>query len=335
MKTAPGFEFPPDMARQLHKARRLEWLSLLYVGSAAALLWVTMGSSQAMRTGFFDDLISLVPAIAFLVCTRIAPRTPDQTFPYGYHGVVSIGYLTASLALVAMGLFLLIEAVAKFALGERTTIGGMHLFGHTVWAGWPMLVALAYSSIPSFFLGRAKLRLGPKIHDKILFADAQMMKADWMVGVATAIGVLGVGFGYWWMDPLAAAVASFDILKDGFTNVGVAVADLMERRPRKTDRSGDEPLPDEIRRRMEDLAWVRTADVRLREVGHVFFGEVFVVPRDGVPNLPARIREAVDMVKGLNWRVHDVTVTALDRPLEPQAEGSTQAPPERLAARGS
>ena len=162
---------------------------------------------------------------------------PRPRYPYGFHTAVSIGYLTASLALLAMGSFLLIEAAVKLIADERTTIGGMTLFGQNIWAGWPMLLALIYGSVPSFFLGRAKLALAPRIHDKILFADAQMMKADRMAGTATALGVLGVGLGYWWADPVAAGLVSLDILHDGATNVANAVTDLMNERPKKTDGS--------------------------------------------------------------------------------------------------
>jgi divalent metal cation (Fe/Co/Zn/Cd) transporter len=312
MRAIDAFDLPPEKARDLKKARRLETWTLLYIASSATLLGVTMGTSQAMQTSFFEDVLSAVPAAAFLVCTRIARRKPDPDFPYGYHGVVSIGYLTASLALVVMGAFLLIEAAMKLIANERTTIGGMTLFGHTVWAGWPMLVAVAYTAIPSAFLGRAKLKLAPQIHDKILYADANMMKADWMAETATAIGVLGVGFGLWWLDPVAAALVSTDILKDGVVNVYVAVRDLMEHRPMKTDRSGPEPLPDELRAYIEGLDWVASATVRLREVGHVFFGDVFVTTRGSLEDLPAKIRRAVEDAKSINWRLHDVTITVLD-----------------------
>jgi divalent metal cation (Fe/Co/Zn/Cd) transporter len=198
-------------------------------------------------------VLSVLPAITFLICTRIARRKPTKDFPYGFHGAVSIGYLFASLALMGMGAFLLIEAAMKLIAGERTTIGGVTIFGHTVWAGWVMLPAIAYTAIPSVFLGRAKAEIASKIHDKILYADAEMMKADWMAETATAVGVLGVGFGLWWLDPAAAAVVSADILHDGIKNVKVAVADLIERRPMKTDASEPEPLPDELRAWLERL----------------------------------------------------------------------------------
>jgi len=313
MRSVGTFDLPPEKERDLNKARRLETWTLIYIASAATFLGFTMGTSQAMQTSFFEDVLSAVPAAAFLVCTRIARRKPDNNFPYGYHGAVSIGYLTASLALAGMGAFLLIEATMKLIANERTTIGGMTLFGHTVWAGWPMLVAVAYTAIPSVFFGRAKLKLAPQIHDKILYADANMMKADWMAETATAIGVLGVGFGLWWLDPVAAALVSTDILKDGVVNVYVAVRDLMEHCPMKTDRSGPEPLPDELRAYIEGLNWVASATVRLREMGHVFFGEVFVTPRGSLEDLPAKIRHAVEEAKSTNWRIHDVTITVLDQ----------------------
>jgi divalent metal cation (Fe/Co/Zn/Cd) transporter len=313
MRPVDAFDLPPEKEHDLKKARRLETWTLIYIASSMTFLGLTMGTSQAMRTSFFEDALSAVPAVAFLVCTRIARRKPDKDFPYGYRGVVSIGYLTASLALVGMGAFLLIDATMTLIALERTTIGGMTLFDHTVWAGWPMLAAVAYTAIPSVFLGRAKLKLAPKIHDKVLYADAKMMKADWMAETATASGVLGVGLGLWWLDPVAAAVVSADILKDGMVNVYVAVRDLMEHRPMKTDRSGPEPLPDELRACIEGLDWVASATVRLREVGHVFFGDVFVTPRGSPEDLPAKIRRAVEDAKSINWRLHDVTITVLDR----------------------
>lgn len=312
MRPIDQFELPPDKEQVLRSARSLERWTIVYLMLAATVVGWTMGGSQAMRTSFFEDLISIVPATMFLVCTRIARRKPTPKYPYGFHGAVSIGYLTSSLALVAMGAFLLIEALIKMILVERTTIGGMTVVGYTVWAGWPMIAAILATVGPSILLGRKKLELAPQIHDKILFADAQMMKADWVTATATAVGVLGVGWGFWWVDPVAAALVSLSILKDGVDNVGVAIGDLIERRPMKTDQSGPEPLADALRARIEELDWVASASVRLREVGHVFFGEVFVTPRGASAELPAKIRDAVDTARALNWRLHDVTVTVLD-----------------------
>lgn len=313
MKTSSPFEFPPEQNAVFQKARRLEWLTVAYITSSALALFIAMGSSQAMRTSFFEDVLSLVPALAFLIGTTIARRPPSPNYPYGHHRATSIAFVTAALALVAMGLFLLIEALLKLAHGERTTIGAVHLAGHTLWAGYPMLAAVAYSAVPAVLIGRAKARLAPRIHDKVLHAQADMMKADWMAETATAIGVLGVGLGHWWVDPIAAALVSLDILKDGLKNLRVAASDLMDRRPVHTDSAGPEAVPHDLERWLTAQHWVREAQVRLREEGHVFFGEAYVVPHDGVTDLPRRLRKTMDQLKSLNWRLHDVTITAVDR----------------------
>lgn len=325
MKPVSRVEFPEEQSAALAKARRLEWISIGYLASAAVFLFLVMGSSQAMRTSWVEDMVSLVPPIAFLVSSRLATRGASRKFPYGMHASVSIGYLTASLAICAVGAFLLIEAALKLIHVERTTIGGFDLFGTTIWAGWPMLLALAYTGIPSFFLGRAKKKLAPVIHDKVLYADAEMNRADWMAESATAVGVIGAGLGYWWLDPVAAAIVCLDILRDGVTNLGAAVSDLVDETPKTTtDRRKLEPLPGELAAHLETLPWVEKAEVRMREEGHVFFGEAFVAPKT-TENIVRNIADAADEAKSFNWRVHDLTIMPVERSvLEAKEDGDEQ-----------
>ena len=308
MKAQDPVEFPPDIEQCYRKARRLEWFTLAYISSAAFFLYITMGSSQAMRTSFFEDVISLTPAIAFLVGTTIARRGAHPDFPYGRHRATSIAHLTAAIALCAMGGFLLFEAFKSYFSGERATIGGFNLFGHMVWGGWPMLAALVYTGVPSVILGRMKLKLAPKMHDKVLFADAQMMKADWMAESATAVGVIGTGFGLWWLDPLAAALVSADILKDGVGTLKTAISDLSDRRPQKADKSGFEPVPERIETLFKGLDWVEDAAVRMRDEGHVLIGEAFVVAKPDTPGLVEKLEQAMESAKALDWRVQELVV---------------------------
>jgi len=129
--------------------------------------------------------------------------------------------------------------------------------------------------------------------------------------------VIGTGFGLWWLDPLAAALVSADILKDGVGTLKTAVADLIDRRPEKTDETGLEELPEEVRKKLRDLDWVEDAIVRMREEGHVFIGEAFVVPKRGTPDLPAKLRQAVEAAKTIDWRVHELVIMPVEelRPL--------------------
>lgn len=318
MRPIPTFEFPPEQEGIYRTARRLEWITIAYLLSSAVLIYLTMGSSQAMRTAFFDDLISIVPAAAFLVGTRVARMGPKDDFPYGRHRATSIAHLAAALALVSMGVFLLAEAAMKFLYGEKPTIGGFNLFGAMIWGGWPMLAAVLYTGVPSMILGRMKHKLAPRIHDKVLFADSSMMKADWMLAAATGAAVIGIGFGLWWMDALMAALVSTDIIHDGLSTTKVAVADLMNRKPEHTDQSGPEELPEQVEKMLLDLDWVERAEVRLREEGHVFIGEAFVMPRPDTDDLVGRIQEAVERAKGLNWRLNELVIQPV-RDLPPPA----------------
>lgn len=308
MRPVSPVEFPERQAAAFRKARNLEWLSIAYLTSSTVFLYLVMGSSQAMRTSWLEDVISLVPPIAFLVASRIATKKPSKRYPYGMHGAVSIGYLSAALALLAMGGFLLFEAVSKLVALERTSIGGFDLFGTTIWAGWPMLAALVYTGVPSFFLGRAKLKLAAVIHDKVLYADAEMNRADWMAELAAAIGVIGTGFGLWWMDAAAAALVSLDIVRDGVRNVRTATADLIEEMPRSTThQEKSDPLPAQLARYIESFDWVEKAKVRLREDGHVFLGEAFVVPKSQ-RDLLANVEDLAEKAKAFNWRIQEIVV---------------------------
>jgi divalent metal cation (Fe/Co/Zn/Cd) transporter len=162
--------------------------------------------------------------------------------------------------------------------------------------------------VPSVILGRMKLKLAPKMHDKVLHADAQMMKADWMAESATAVGVIGTGFGLWWLDPLAAGLVSADILKDGIATLKTATADLIDRRPERADDSGRERLPEEVEALLRGMDWIDDAAVRMRDEGHILIGEAFIVPKAGTQDLPRLLEQAVGEARALDWRVHDLVI---------------------------
>src|SRR5215211_3711615 len=139
MGRARSPELPPDLRRTLRRARRLEWLTFAYMASAVVLLALVLGSSQAMKTAWLEDLLGLIPPVAFLVAARFNTRGPTARFPYGFHRIVSVGHLCSALALFVMGAYLLVESVLKLITAEYPTINSIELFGRTVWLGWLML----------------------------------------------------------------------------------------------------------------------------------------------------------------------------------------------------
>jgi cation diffusion facilitator family transporter len=301
-------ELTPELKQTLRRARRLEWLTIAYLVSAVVLLALVLGSSQAMKTAWIEDLLSLIPPIAFLLAMRFNSRTPTGRFPYGFHRIVSIAHLCSALALFVMGTYLLVESIIKLITAEYPTINSVEIFGQTIWLGWLMLPALAWSGLPAVFLGRAKIPLAEELHNKVLYADAKMNKADWLTASAAMVGVVGIGFGLWWLDAAAAALISLDITKDGVSNLRRAVVDLMDQTPTTIDEDDPDPLRDKLAAMLEDLVWVEEVDVRLREEGQVYFGEALVVPSDET-NITEKIEAALKQARDLDWRIHDLALT--------------------------
>jgi divalent metal cation (Fe/Co/Zn/Cd) transporter len=175
-------------------------------------------------------------------------------------------------------------------------------------------------------IGRIKTKLAAQLHDKVLYADAQMNRADWLTAGAALVGVVGIGFGLWWTDAVAAIVIGVDILRDGVKYTRAAAKDVLDGRPRRHDASGVHPLVGEVREIVERLDWVEEAAVRTRELGHVFSVEVLAVPRDE-HDLLDRVEDAVERLSALDWKVQDVVVAAVR-----ELEG---APGEVLVRRSS
>lgn len=317
MKLKDSYELPPDKQPVHARAVRLEWITIAYMTTAIVLLALTLGQSQAMKAAWIEDILALAPPIAFLVASRYRERPPNERFPYGYHRSMSIAFLAAAISLLTLGAFILFDSILRLARFEHPPLGLVELFGQQIWVGWLMIGALLYSGIPPVFLGRMKEKVAGELHDKVLYADAEMNRADWMTAGAAILGIIGIGAGLWWADSVAAIVISLDIVRDGLRNVSNAVKDLMDERPTTYDDRAPHPLPDQVLEQVRVMDWVDDAVVRMREEGHVFAGEVLVVPRNGVVDLPRRVEQVTERLKDLDWRLHDlvvVPVQSIERP---------------------
>jgi cation diffusion facilitator family transporter len=300
-------ELPDELQPVMRRAVRLEWITLAYMTSAVVFVGLTLGQSQAMKAVWVEDILSLFPPIAFLVAARVRHRPPDAKHPWGYHRITSIAFLGAAITLLTFGLAILVDSALKLVTAERPPVGVLPVFGFEPWAGWLMLAALAYSGVPPVLLGRAKQKLAAELHDKVLYADAQMNRADWMTAGAGAVGVVGIGFGLWFADAAAGTVIALDIVRDGVRNVKAAGNELMDARPTTYDLSEVHPLQGDAERALRELDWVKDAQVRLREEGHVFAGEAHVLPVSD-EDLTSRLDDAAERLLALDWRLHDVVV---------------------------
>ena len=308
----PGdpFEMPPDKEEKLERAKRLEWVTIIFMVTIIAAISLTMGASETMKAMWTEDVLSLIPPIAFLIGARYMTKPPNDKFPYGYRRAIMIAFLCAAVALLGFGLYIFIDSVIKLIEAEHPTIQTVALFHYRVWLGWLMIAALIYSVIPPFILGRMKLPLAHELNEKALMTDATVNKGDWLSGLAGVLGILGIAYGYWWADSIAAGFISLEIIRDGFSDLKNCIAQLMNRRPTDAEGKRDDPMPGKIQEELERLDWVVKARVRLREDGDILTGEAFIVPRDE-KGLLDRLKQASDVVNAVDWRLYDVNIVAV------------------------
>jgi divalent metal cation (Fe/Co/Zn/Cd) transporter len=306
-------ELPDEQQEALRSAVRWEWFTIAYTSATIAVIALVVGNSQSMRTAWIEDMLSLIPQVAFLIALIFVRRRPTVKHPYGLHRAMGIGHLVAGVALFVVGFTLAVEAATGLIAGEHPTIGTVRLFGQTIWLGWLMVAVMAIVIIgPVFFYGPAKSKLAPVLHNKLLYADADMAKADWQTTVASIVGVLGVGIGVWWLDGAAALFISLGIIWDGARNTRTAVIDLMDQRARTYDSTHPHPLAGDVLATMRSRPWVAQASLRMRDQGHVFHIEAFVVPRRRRVTLD-QTNDLARRITDLDWKVQEVVIVPVDR----------------------
>jgi divalent metal cation (Fe/Co/Zn/Cd) transporter len=203
-----------------------------------------------------------------------------------------------------MGSFIFIDSTITLLKGEHPTIGTVNLLGREIWLGWAMIVVLLYSFLPAMILGRKKVPYAKSLHIKLLFVDSQAQKADWMTGAAS---IIGIGFGLWWADAVAAIFIALNILRDGWKRSKDAMMDLMEEIPHTYDNKNKHPVLIQIVEVALSQPWVSAVEIRFREHGMVFFGDMFVIPKTQ-ENLVANIDSLYQNIKALRWHIEDLVI---------------------------
>jgi divalent metal cation (Fe/Co/Zn/Cd) transporter len=300
-------EFPPRLKMLYQKAIRYEWISFVYMITAALFSFLVMGDSQTMKTVWLEDFLGIVPPASFLVASKIIYRRPNKDFAYGFHKAGGIAFLTSSLVLFFLGVYLLVDGSRVLIMREHPVLSNISIGGYSIWIGYLMILALLWSSVPSTILGHIKIPLANKLYDKILYTDSKMNKASWMSGFASIFGIIGIGLGYWWADATVAILISSSIISDGYKNLKQAVLDLIGEVPKTIDETKTDLLINEVKSLIKQESWIKSFKVRFRDEGHVFFGEIFIEPKEN-PLDVKKIDKLRKDIERYNWRLLDVVI---------------------------
>lgn len=288
--------------------RRLSWITLAYQVGAAGLLGLVAGGSQVVKTEWLENALAVIPAAGVLLTYSIENKPADRRRPFGYHRAGTVAFLVAAFVLAGIGTFLFWDSLLNLIRGERPAIGGFTLGNHTFWHGWLMIGAMFVTAIPPVVLGRMKMKVAQLLHDKPLYADADMNRANWMTNGAGIAGLGLVAWGFWWGDSLAAFLISLDISRDGWTNVLRSLSDVMDHHAVDIETDKEDPIFADVERAVRALPFVAEERTLLREHGRYLFAEIFIRPNKRLPPVTEASRQVRHAVMTLDWRLRHIVV---------------------------
>jgi cation diffusion facilitator family transporter len=188
------------------KTRTSEVTAVLYrvlflnvvVAAAKIALGLATGAVSVLSDGF-HSLTDTASNIVGIIGVRIAGAPPDDDHPYGHRKFETM----ASLGIMVFLLLVLREVLS--AAWERWQSGGE-----------PTINALTFIVMGGTFavnLGVVfyERRAGRRLQSEVLLADASHTTSDLMTSATVIVALVGVQFGYSWLDPLAAVVVAIFI----------------------------------------------------------------------------------------------------------------------------
>jgi cation diffusion facilitator family transporter len=201
------------------EGRSVTWVSVV-VNMALTIAQIGIGllaHAQSLVADGFHSLSDLVADLMVLVANYHSRHPADAGHPYGHHRV---------------------ETVASFALGLLLVITG----GGILWAAAgriqhleelppvaPIALVTAVATLAAKeALFRYMLKIGERLRSPMLIANAWHARSDAASSLVVAAGIAGSLLGYRFLDPVAAVIVGFMILRMGVSFSWDALRELMD-----------------------------------------------------------------------------------------------------------
>ncbi|MFF2455385.1 cation diffusion facilitator family transporter [Peribacillus simplex] len=160
-----------------------------------------ISDSAALKADGLNNTTDIIASIAVLIGLRLAQRPPDKDHGYGHWKSETIASMVASFIMFAVGIQVLIDAVASMLKGGNES--------PDIIAGYVGIL----SAIAMYFVYRYNKKLAIKINSKAVMAASKDNISDAWVSIGTAIGIFGSQLNMPWLDPLTAIIVGLLICK--------------------------------------------------------------------------------------------------------------------------
>ncbi|MFJ7941577.1 cation diffusion facilitator family transporter [Peribacillus sp. NPDC096622] len=160
-----------------------------------------ISDSAALKADGLNNTTDIIASVAVLIGLRLAQRPPDKDHGYGHWKSETIASMVASFIMFAVGVQVLIDAVASMLKGGKES--------PDIIAGYVGVL----SAIAMYFVYRYNKKLAMKINSKAVMAASKDNISDAWVSIGTAIGIFGSQLNMPWLDPLTAIIVGLLICK--------------------------------------------------------------------------------------------------------------------------
>ena len=219
-----------------------------------------VGQSQALIADGIESTADLFSSLVVWSGLRIASRSADEQYPFGYGKA-------EALAAVAVGLLLFLAAVAIAVESVRQI-----LTPHHTPRAFTLVVLIGVILVKELWFRRVR-RLGEAVGSTVVSADAWHHRSDAVTSAAAFIGIsvaLIGGPGWESADDWAALLASVVIVHNAVGVVRPAVHDLMDRAP-------GEAMLTRVAAAARDVRGVRAIEkLKVRKAGMGYYVDLHV-----------------------------------------------------------
>ena len=280
--------------------------------AAVKILAGVLGNSYALIADGIESMLDILSSLAVWGSLRIASRTPDEHYPYGYGKAEPLAALVVAIALLAAAAGIAVQSIREILTPQHAPAAFT-------------LVVLIGVVVTKEVMFRVLSRTGSSIRSKAMETDAWHHRSDALTSIAAFFGIsiaLIGGDGYESADDWAALCASFVIAYNGVRLFRSPLAEVL-------DVAAPPETENRIRTISETVDGVRQIEkCRIRKSGLGLFIDIHTVVDGAIPVYEGHTiaHQVKNALLASDLGVIDVTVH-----IEPDETGqSARNGPQRL-----
>ena len=217
-----------------------------------------IGHSAAMVADATHSVSDLLTDMIVLIMLKVGQKPKDEDHPYGHGKAETLGTTVVGFIIISVGIGLAYEAWEMIQSGI---------------ARIPEPLAAGTALISIFikeWLFRYTRSVGEKSNNSLLLANAWHHRSDAISSIAALVGIIGAMLGFPALDPIAATMVAFMIMKVGYELTLGGFRDLM-------DTALDEKDTQSIQVAIDDVSGVlKSHDLRTRKIGGEILMDVHI-----------------------------------------------------------